>query len=480
MGRPDALVLAIVEADETPEGALNVHRHQQHRQDILRLQQSALRLGQVAHQAVDAFARSEGAFPVRQRIGIGQILQRRIVDLRRHPSRRPFKPLADQPFSAHGIGVVGKDVDAVGGYGLSQRRQCGVDSVFPGQRGQKLRRGRGHSLEQQVAAAQILFSLAPVGDIATRPHQTDDLVVSVEERHFGRSIPPDAARADLHRLLHCHDRRLTVQHLQFLAAILLRQVGRMKVEVRFADDTGWVAEAELVEQAAVDQDEAALPVFGVDRVGDHVDYGAQPPPFSRQIFFDALAGADIFLDRQVVGDGALLVAHRRDGDILPVETPVAPHAGRLAPPDLAGAHRGAERLLDCRPHALALQVAQFLADGFRAAVAGGGHKTRIDVLDHPACVGDHHGDRALLDGLRQLAQPLLGDAALGDVAVGDALAAMLAVGVDQRAAAVGDPAHRAIGPHDAKLDVGHFGVAVGGGERSRRAQARRRGRQRAR
>jgi hypothetical protein len=204
----------------------------------------------------------------------------------------------------------------------------------------------------------------------------------------------------------------------------------MKVEVRFADNTGWVAEAELVEQAAVDQDEAALPVFGIDRVGDHVDYCAQPPPFSRQIFFDALTGADILLDRQVVGDGALLVAHRRDGDILPIETPVAPHTGRLALPDLAGAHRGAERLLDCRPHALALQVAQFLADGFRAAVAGGGHKTRIDVLDHPACVGDHHGDRALLDGLRQLAQPLLGDAALGDVAVGDALAEVLTVGVD--------------------------------------------------
>jgi hypothetical protein len=117
-GRPDALVLAIVEADEAPEGALDVHRHHQHRQDILRLQQRALRLGQVAHQAVDAFARSEGAFPVRQRARVGQILQRRVVDLRRHRSCRPFKPLADQPFSAHGVGVVGKDVDAVGGYGL--------------------------------------------------------------------------------------------------------------------------------------------------------------------------------------------------------------------------------------------------------------------------------------------------------------------------------------------------------------------------
>ena len=132
--------------------------------------------------------------------------------------------------------------------------------------------------------------------------------------------------------------------------------------------------------------------------------------------FSLLLGGDVLLDPQIVGDDASGVADRADDGKLDVIAAVLAPVVELARPDLAG-YQGLPKA-DVglgRGHAR-LQDARVLPDDLVAGVARIAQEGLVDVFDAAGDVGDGDAFRALLDGERELPDPVNEGLLLGAIA----------------------------------------------------------------
>ena len=143
----------------------------------------------------------------------------------------------------------------------------------------------------------------------------------------------------------------------------------------------------------------------------------QVRPMLLQFIFDFFALGDVFLDRQIMRRLSLVIVNRQDGGFFPEQLAILSLVAQPATPFLAGQQGLPKPLIDLGRRFTGLEKARILANGFIRCVAGVLDKPRIDVLDEPFEVGNDDRDRALLDGLQQLVDFLLGLVALGNVRI---------------------------------------------------------------
>ena len=162
-----------------------------------------------------------------------------------------------------------------------------------------------------------------------------------------------------------------------------------------------------------------------------------------QLLLDALAFGDILLHRDEMRNLAGVVENRRDRGFFPDQVAVLAAVAQDAVPGLAGENGAPQIFVGGAGCFFGLEDARRLANGFLAAVSGNSGEARIDVLDHAHAVGDDNRNRALLQGLFQLAAFLLGAPALGNVGIDPDAALVGICGIDG-AAVQGAPEHAAV------------------------------------
>ena len=151
-----------------------------------------------------------------------------------------------------------------------------------------------------------------------------------------------------------------------------------------------------------------------------------------QLAVDAPDFGHVGLDRQVMRDFAIGLAHRRHDGLLFVERAILALVEQGAAPGLA--------LGQCAPHGLVglgrrasrLQQAGVALQHFFGGVAGGARERRVHVLNVPLPIGDDDALRALLDRQGELAQLVFHLLALGDVLLHGDIANGALRGVAQR------------------------------------------------
>ena len=154
----------------------------------------------------------------------------------------------------------------VGG-SLGERRQVTFELRPVGQPGQRV--VVGEKVDMRLGAP-------PLGDVARTAHQPDDLAFGIAQRQLRGREPQLGAVGAHHILLVVDQRPAAADDPHVILVIASRQLGRMHVEVGFADQRIGVAMPQIGRHRAVGNDETGVPVLDVEIIRHLVDHGAQP------------------------------------------------------------------------------------------------------------------------------------------------------------------------------------------------------------
>ena len=192
--------------------------------------------------------------------------------------------------------------------------------------------GRDHFEDPRLAVAQRLRQLAR-RDVARDSHEADDLAAVVAQRHL-RGGDPDLPSGRIDDVFLDVDERLArLENAPLVGEVFSGDVGRMKLEVRPADQIAGRHESDLARRGGVGDDETAGGVLHPEIVGDEVDQLLQRDPFGDD------RAALVQLGHVVVGRYPPAFGHRLEMNFDPssAREPRTPGSRRLV-----GAHRIAQ------------------------------------------------------------------------------------------------------------------------------------------
>lgn len=153
-----------------------------------------------------------------------------------------------------------------------------------------------------------------------------------------------------------------------------------------------------------------------DVLGDE-PHGLQAHIALCQIHLDPDALADILLDPEKMRDRSVLIAQRRDRQLLGEVGAVFPSLEQNAVPDLAGKNRAPHPVEDLSRLPVRGQHARQLPDQLATRVASELHECIVRPHDPPVEISDHHGVRNSFEGGGQLPVLAVADLELGSHAV---------------------------------------------------------------
>ena len=118
------------------------------------------------------------------------------------------------------------------------------------------------------------------------------------------------------------------------------------------------------------------------------------------LVFGPLARADVFLNRDEITDGVCQIAHGGDRHFFRVERAILTAVDEFAAPGASSEDGAPEIPVEVGSLPAGLQDARVLADGFRGAVARHAGKSRVDISNARAGIGDHDSVPSLLNRRR--------------------------------------------------------------------------------
>ena len=129
-----------------------------------------------------------------------------------------------------------------------------------------------------------------------------------------------------------------------------------------------------------------------------------------------LAGGDVLFNGNIVGNLSPGVPDGGEGGGFPIQLAAFLPVVKFALPLPAGGEGNPHLPVGFGGHFAGFEHPGIFAPHFVKGVTGHRRELRVDILDGPLEVGDHHGGRTLFDGARELAQGGLGLLAFRDVA----------------------------------------------------------------
>ena len=151
-----------------------------------------------------------------------------------------------------------------------------------------------------------------------------------------------------------------------------------------------------------------------------------------KLAFECATLGNVFFDGQEMGDRPVRVHDGRQDGRFPVKVAIFLSVAKFAPPLLSSQDGCPERFVHVRRRVAGIEDARVLTPHFFEGVARAFSKLPIRITNIAVRIGDHDGNRALLDGGGELAQSVFVAPALGHVAEGPDAAVVLALGARYR------------------------------------------------
>ena len=219
--------------------------------------------------------------------------------------------------------------------------------------------------------------------------------------------------------------------------IALARIGDGALEQVGQADNGVHRSADFM--AHIGQKFALAPAGGFGGfLGDQKFSGAvghplfEMPTISVQFIVHPLFRGDVFLDRQIVGNGSIGLAHQGDRGQFDVFAAVLAPVDQFAAPGFAPRQGSPHLVIGSLGGFAGFKHPWIEAERFLAAVAGIADESLVDVFNAGIQVGDDDAFHALIHRQRQFAELIFGAPALRDVFLDRDVVADLAVSAAHR------------------------------------------------